>query len=66
MTLINADRYQVRISLSHAEFELLRGYVEHNAEINRDLTFEHPELVAGFRESFRALTVAHQEGAFDE
>jgi uncharacterized protein (DUF427 family) len=67
MTLSSFDRYQIKVSLSHAEFSLLKGYVEHAAEIDHDVAFNYPQLLAAFREITEQIAFAHSEGfLYDE
>lgn len=64
MKLETADALEVRISVSHREYQLLIEMVENRAEHDHGMILEHPELLAGFREGQKQLTLMWQEGAF--
>ena len=65
MTLISADAYEVKISVSLKEYELLKDMVEDRAEHDHGMILEHPELLAGFRAGTRELISLWEHGGLD-
>jgi hypothetical protein len=66
MDLISFDQFDINVTFTHAEFELLRGYVEHAAEWDRDMPFNHPQLLAGFRDIPAKIRFATEEGLLSD
>jgi hypothetical protein len=66
MNLVSLTPAGVNLVLTYPEYELISRYVLHAAETDKDMTFNHPELLAEVRSLNAQIELAFQEGFLDE